>query len=75
MKSNLFEDFLEYEQKQNLFDIEFDGFKIWELIRTYVYCDLERLSNNLQPLFPEKEKKKQYKTYTLFYLIKGLKMM
>lgn len=58
MKNNdVFEHFLRYEFENNLFDIEYDGIKIWETLRSYLYIDIEMYYNNLQPLFPKNKKK------------------
>ncbi len=61
MKNNLFNTFLEFEEKNHLFDIEFKGFKIWEIMRTYIYIDIEMYENKLQPLFPQEKSKKSSK--------------
>lgn len=74
MKNKLFESFLCYEYKNQLFDIEFEEFKIWELLRTYIYIDIEQIYNNLQPLFPA-NKIKSHKKISLKNLIRSLKLM
>ena len=55
MKDKLFEKFLHYKTQNKLFDIEFSDIKIWEILRTYVYIEIEQIYNNLQPLFPQKK--------------------
>lgn len=73
MKNNLFDKFLYYEHKHKYFDIEFEGFKIWEILRTYVYIDIEQIYNKLQPLFPQTSKKR-LKKISLNTIIKSFKI-
>lgn len=61
MKDKLFNKLLQYETKHKLFDIEFKDIKIWEILRTYVYIEIEQIHNNLQPLFPQKKINKKRK--------------
>lgn len=61
MKDKLFDKFLHYETQHKLFDIEFKNIKIWEILRTYVYIEIEQIYNNLQPLFPQTKVNKKRK--------------
>ncbi len=74
MKNKVFEKFLDYEYNNHLFDIEFEGFKIWELLRTYIYIDIEQIYNNLQPLFPVNSTK-VHREKNIKCLFKSLKLL
>lgn len=71
MKDKLFDNFLHYETKHKLFDIEFKNIKIWEILRTYVYLEIEKIYNNLQPLFPQ-QKSEQKRKISFKIIKKGL---
>ena len=73
MKNNLLNEFFTYETKNNLFDIEFESFKIWEILRTYVFIEIEQIYNNLQPLFPQKNSSK--KKHISFNVINSIRLL
>lgn len=52
MKDKIFEEFIKYEKDKLLFDIEYNTFKIWEILRTFIYLEIHQSYNKLQPLFP-----------------------
>lgn len=49
----IFDKFLKFENDNKYFDIEYKNIKIWEILRSYLYIDIEMFYNNLQPLFPK----------------------
>ncbi len=74
-KSNdLFTRFLEFENRKKYFDIEIAGFKIWELMRTYIYIDIENFYNDMGSLFPDTNKMPKHRQITFKILKNSLKI-
>lgn len=73
MTKNLFEDFLTFEEKENLFDIKYDDFKIWEIARGYIYIEIQMIKNNLQPLFPTKKDSQNSKKISFNFFFNSFK--
>lgn len=74
MKSDLFKSFLLFEDQENLFDIEYKGFKIWEIARGYIYIEIEMIYNKLQPLFSKQKKDLKKQKNTFSSILKKLKI-
>ena len=66
MKNNFFDKFTKYELDNHLFNI-------WEIMRTYIYIEIEQIMNSLQPLFPTSTEKKR-KQFSIKILINSLKI-
>lgn len=73
MKNNFFDKFTKYELDNHLFDIKFKDINIWEIMRTYIYIEIEQIMNSLQPLFPPSTEKKR-KQFSIKILINSLKI-
>lgn len=73
MKNNFFDKFTKYELDNHLFDIKFKDINIWEIMRTYIYIEIEQIMNSLQPLFPTSTEKKR-KQFSIKILINSLKI-
>lgn len=59
MENNFIEQFLEFEEKYNLFDKKIKDFKYWEFIRMRVYANVWNTVLGLQPVFDKAKKVKK----------------
>lgn len=72
--NNLFLRFLQFENQKKYFDIEIEGFKIWEIMRTYIFIDIENYFNDMGSLFPDKNKMPKHRQLTFNILKNSLKI-
>lgn len=72
-ENELLNRFLNYEDENKLFDYCYDGIYFWEIIRSFIYIEINAKKNNLNPLIVENEKKKR-KKYNLKILNNCLKL-